>query len=889
MPKRPLLPLVLVLAVGPAACGDSDTPADGGVTAPDAGTADSGAPDSGLVDGKLLHVPSPQWEDQVIYFALIDRFANGDPTNDDQGQGEFDPMDGRKFSGGDLQGLIDRLDYIQDLGATAVWITPPIANQWWDPIVEFGGYHGYWARDPKAIDEHFGTLETYRALSDALHRRGMYLIQDVVPNHMGNFFSWDGAYDAASPETNFVLNTASVPAAGLVAPWDQNDVRNPDHRAAAIYHFTPQIQNFESRLQETTWAISDLDDLNTENPQVRDLLRDAYGYWVREVGVDGFRLDTAKYVEAPFWNDFFYSSSPDFPGIEVVAQSTGRDNFLSFGEFFNGSGAFADEGETFIASYLKDPTGPGLDSALQFPLYVEIQRVIAEGGATAMLGYRLERLLDTNYYPNPFLNPTFIDNHDVQRFIAGSNDKGQRQAIALLATLPGIPVIYQGTEQSVPETRRAMFKEGFDNPGVDLYVESTKYRFVRDLMQLRAANPVLRGGDVTTRSVNPRRSGGLAFTRSREGDTALMLMNTSDGNALMDRVATGLPEGQVLTRLGGTISSREIVVGPGGFVTLPMAGRDWILLLDSKENRTVQAPGPSVSLASDLSRVITGATTLTGASSGATDLVLVLDESIDTAVPIAAAADGTWSVELPLRSFGESLEDHVLSIYDRASGVSVRQTFQTRIPFDGLTVNMADPQDDDGGPTGTYIYPMDASFSRPQDILGLTIRSGNNLTLEFEMRELSTVWNPQNGYDHVSFNIYFDVPGRDGQTILPLINGTAPDGFAWDFTHFSFGWANRLHTSMNAAADNMGAVLNDAPQLLVKDGERKIAFTYNPTSFGLTSWQGVKVYVTVWDFDGLEAKYRPISPMGGQWSYGGAAEDAPRIMDSMGPFDVPVP
>ncbi|MEO1228474.1 MAG: alpha-amylase family glycosyl hydrolase [Myxococcota bacterium] len=891
------LGMTLAISVGGLACGSSSSGPDAGSSTPDAGgsTPDAGAvpdmgiPDSGLVEGRLLHVPSPKWEDQVIYFVLLDRFANGDPTNDDQGMGEFDPADGRKFSGGDLKGLIDQLDYIQGLGATAVWITPPVANQWWDPLVEFGGYHGYWARDPKAVDEHFGTLETYKDLSDALHRRGMYLIQDVVPNHLGNFFSWSGAYDSANPESNFVLNSGSVPTTAPVAPWDQNDVRNPDHRGADLYHFTPQIQNFESRLQETTWAISDLDDLKTENPRVRALLRDAYGYWVREVGVDGFRLDTAKYVEAPFWNDFFYSASSDFPGIEEVAKRTGRDNFLSFGEIFNGSGPFADEGETFISSYLNDPTGPGLDAALQFPLYTEIQRVIAEGGATALLGYRLERLLDTNYFPSPFLNPTFIDNHDVQRFIAGSNDKGQRQALALIAALPGIPVIYQGTEQSVPETRRAMFKEGFDNPGVDLYVESVKYRFVRGLLQLRAAHPVLRGGDVTTRSVNPRRSGGLAFTRSLQDNTALMLMNTSDGRALVDRVATGLPEGQVLTRLDGSFGAEELVVGSGGFVTLEMGGRDWMLLIDSQTNRPVQSPAATISLTTDLSRVVTGATTLTGASTGATDLVLVIDEAIDAAVPISPEADGTWSVELPLRSFGESQEDHVLSVYDRASGVSVRETFRTRIPFDGITVDMPDPRDDDRGPSGTYTYPMDASFSRPQDIVGLTVRSGNSLTLEFEMREHSTVWSPQNGYDHVSFNIYFDVPGQDGVTVLPLINGTAPADFAWDFTHFSFGWANRLHSSMNASEGNMGSVLNEAPALLVKDAERKIAFTYNPTSLGLTSWQGVKVYVTVWDFDGLEAKYRPISPDGGQWAYGGAREDAPKIMDSMGPFEVPVP
>ncbi|NUS60604.1 MAG: alpha-amylase, partial [Lysobacter sp.] len=94
-----------------------------------------------------LHVPSPDWRDQVLYFLMIDRFANGDRGNDDQHTGEFDPADNAKWSGGDLKGARDRIPYVQALGATGVWITPPVANQWWNPRAHYGGYHGYWATD----------------------------------------------------------------------------------------------------------------------------------------------------------------------------------------------------------------------------------------------------------------------------------------------------------------------------------------------------------------------------------------------------------------------------------------------------------------------------------------------------------------------------------------------------------------------------------------------------------------------------------------------------------------------------------------------------------------------------------------------------------------------
>lgn len=134
-----------------------------------------------------LQVPSPEWRDQIIYFIMTDRFDDGNPANSNQGYGEFDPRYNSHFSGGDLQGILDNLDYIKGMGATAIWITPPVANQWWDPKVEYGGYHGYWAENFKEVDKHFGTLEDYQRLSATLHRNDMYLIQDIVTNHTGNF------------------------------------------------------------------------------------------------------------------------------------------------------------------------------------------------------------------------------------------------------------------------------------------------------------------------------------------------------------------------------------------------------------------------------------------------------------------------------------------------------------------------------------------------------------------------------------------------------------------------------------------------------------------------------------------------------------------------------
>ena len=127
-----------------------------------------------------LHVLSPEWQDQIIYFLMVDRFNDGDTSNNDQGMGVYYPASNNYFNGGDLQGIIDKTSYIKDLGATAVWITPPIANLWWSPGTQLAGYHGYWARDFKNIDTHLGDLDTYKALSRQLHSNGMYIIQVIV-------------------------------------------------------------------------------------------------------------------------------------------------------------------------------------------------------------------------------------------------------------------------------------------------------------------------------------------------------------------------------------------------------------------------------------------------------------------------------------------------------------------------------------------------------------------------------------------------------------------------------------------------------------------------------------------------------------------------------------
>jgi glycosidase len=868
--------LIVLLAAGVGACSSSEVP-------PPAPPPPPPPPDN-----RLLDVPSPDWRDQVIYFVFTDRFANGDPNNDDQGQGEFDASDFRRYSGGDLQGVIDRLDYIQGMGVTAVWITPPVANQWWDPRAQFGGFHGYWARDLTAVDEHQGTLETYKNLSDALHRRGMYLIQDIVPNHLGNFFSWDGAYDPGNPATNFVLNEASVPTSKPAqAPFSSNDARDPDQRAAAIYHFTPQIVDFTDPLQEKTWAISDLDDLNTENPVVIEALKKAYGYWIDEVGVDGVRIDTVKFVAPEFWPQFLHDSG-DVPGLERVARATGREGFLTFGEVFETSQPYGDEGEQKIRAYLGSESAPSLDSALAFPLYDTLKRVLGEGRPTAELADRLQKMVDPTLVPRPYLTPTFLDNHDVQRFLSVASPQALSHGLTLLFTLPGLPVVYQGTEQNFTEPRASMFAAGWGSGGVDHFdTTAPTYLQVKALAALRAAEPALRHGTLRVVRSSPD-AGVLAYLREEGSSRLLVILNSAPVRVLVGQLDLDLAPGTVLEPALG--SGDEWAADDQGLLLKELDANSIAVYRITERTQTPTPKTIQIQVDSPLEgQTFTGPIGIRGRAVGLANVSMVFDDRISMTIRVPVRPDGTFTTTVALDRYEYGESDHTITFYSRNDGVvSVRSSFRVDRVFDGQTIPVPDVLGDDVGPNGQYRYPTDATFSDQMDVENLTILAGGStLILRLQMAEITKVWAPANGFDHVSFNLYFDLPGSTGLSVLPKIDATAPGDFAWDYTHFVFGFGQALHSKDGATATEMGMPVPGAPKIKVDAALRQIELTHDGANFGVADWGGVRLYLTTWDFDGLDARYRDLSEAGGQWVMGGAPAGSPKIMDDVGPVLIP--
>ncbi|MFZ9495046.1 MAG: alpha-amylase family glycosyl hydrolase [Burkholderiaceae bacterium] len=769
-----------------------------------------------------LHVPSPDWRDQIIYFAVTDRFADGNPRNNDQGAGEFDPRNPSRFSGGDLKGLRQGLNYIQGLGATALWITPPVANQWLNAQGSYSGYHGYWAEHFMKVDRHFGTLQDYRLLSDALHRRGMHLVQDIVVNHVGDFFHIDA-------QGQWQLNQGSKPVTAPTQwPFRLNKGNRAEDRRAGIYHWTPDIRDYTNREQELRWQMSGLDDLNTTHARVREALRRSYAHWIREVGVDAFRVDTAFYVEPEFFEDFIWrpANAGGTPGMAEVARRTGRGDFFLFGEGFGIDPPGQTTQSRRIESYMQgeQPAQRRLHGMLNFPLYGAIGDVIGRGAPTAVLGQRLRS--QVALHPRLHWMPTFLDNHDVDRFLASADERALVQALGTLFTLPGIPVLYYGTEQGFTQQRAAMFAAGWGSGGRDHFnLDHPLAQQVRSLAQLRQAHKALRRGWPTILAETTDDAGALVWRMSHEGRHVLVALNTADEAVTVAELGTG--------------SQTAVQLQPA-----------WAI--DATAPQGLKPQGPLVSDAQ-------GRITI---SMGPRDL-RVWHWTDPELTGTARAA--TPQAEPPM------------ALQQQASGDANWRT----------VLDVQDPADDDRGPEGRYTYPTDPSYGqlRPADIRRVQVATraeaqGEALRITLTMAGLSTVWSPRNGFDHVAFTAFIELPGEpaDGARVMPLQDGELPSLMRWHRRLRAHGWSLALFDARGAGSNHEGTPLARGVKVSTDAAQKTVSFTLSASALGKrASLSGAKLWVNTWDWD---ARYRALAAEPQGFVFGGGAPGQPRVMDT---------
>ncbi len=836
-----------------------------------------------------LHVPSPDWRDQVIYFVMTDRFADGDLSNNDQGAGVYKQGDSGKYQGGDLRGLSQRLDYIKGLGATAVWITPPVANQWFDPIINYTGYHGYWATDFKAVDKHLGTLADYQNLSHELHSRGMYLVQDIVVNHTGNFFDFSSMWTPQTSAQTFLPNLKSLPVtAPTQAPFDRNDPRDGAQRNAAIYHWTPGVKNYNDRRQVLSHQMSGLDDLNTENPVVRRALRESYGHWISAVGVDAFRVDTAFYVPPDYFRDFMFSEDASAPGMARVAKITGRDAFHVFGEGFAMDKPFADKESQKIESYVRDARGRALLPAMiNFPLYGAFTDVFALGKPPAILADRIERMM--RLHRAPHLMPTFIDNHDVDRFLNGGKEAAFKQALVAMFTLPGIPTIYYGNEQGFTERRASMFAKGFGANGKDHYDTSAPlYKLIAQLAQLRREERVLSRGVPTVLFSHAARAGAVVWRmRGKDGDLVVAL-NTSDAEAFVDKLnfnAVSALQLQPLFSAEGQAPALKITPKTALSITLP-ARAAWVWRVEKPQEQAapkLAIPAAQILLKKSTKAIQTRDFTLHGRAQPNAALQLIVDGDIGNARALTADSRGAFAAKIETRAMNDASVTHRVVVRDPATQRTQAQSFRVALPWQKLASHQ-DPAGDDRGRSGQVVYPTDKTYAgRQMDLRAVSVYgAGSALRIDATMANISRVWSPVNGFDHIVLTVYIELPsaantGSSGATVMPLQFGDLPQGMRWHRRLRAHGWSNALFSSEGASAAREGAAVAPGASVAVDLRGKTISLTLSAAALGNpASLHGAKVYLTTWDYD---SGYRSLAPQAGAFSFGGAEENSPRVMD----------
>jgi glycosidase len=483
--------------------------------------------------------------DDVVYLLMPDRFANGDPGNDDPAAspGLLDRSKARYYHGGDLAGVIARLPYLKDLGVTALWLNP-----WYDNNDRFNekekydgqaitDYHGYGAVDFYDVEERFGDLATLRRLVEEAHRLGLKVVQDQVANHTGPYHPW--VQDPPTPtwfngtEKNHLANTWQI--------WTLADPHSP-----------PEVR----RATLEGWFIDLLPDLNQDDEETARYVVQNSLWWIGTTGLDAIRQDTWPYVPRRFWRDWMAALKREHPSLTVAGEMWDGDPSLV--SFFQGGRAQGDGIDT------------GVDQLFDFPLFYPLRRAFAEGKPLREVAVMLSH---DRLYPDPGGLLTFLGLHDVPRFMnePGATPEGLKLAFTFLMTARGIPVVYYGDEIALrgggdPDNRRDFPggwpgdpRNAFEGSGRTAEEQSV-FEHLRRLTRLRAQLAPLRRGRTVNLQVGEQT---WAFARRAGDETVIVAFNNGPAEALLefDAASAGLTDGAELEDRLGARERLRVEVG----------------------------------------------------------------------------------------------------------------------------------------------------------------------------------------------------------------------------------------------------------------------------------------------------------------------------------------
>jgi glycosidase len=483
----------------------------------------------------------------LIYLITPDRFVNGNPGNDvvkGMNEATINRDSAYYRHGGDIAGIHQKLDYLQDLGVTALWINPLLEN---DQPKE--SYHGYAITDHYTIDARFGTNEDYRELVDDMHGRGMKMVMDVVYNHWGN---------------EHYLHK-NLPDSNMVHWFDEFTQTN--YRATTLHD--PYASIKERTSMSDGWFDHHMPDLNQQNEIMANYLIQNSIWWIEEFGIDAYRIDTYAYPDQEFMGVLAERIMKEYP------------NFFIFGETW----VHGVQVQNFYVQNNKNQNvqNENLESVTDFQWYFALEKGIHEKTEWANGLSRMYYVLSGDYmYEHPEKLVTFVDNHDIARWYGhcGEDMDKFKIGIALLMTSRGIPQLYYGTEILMKATSghgeiREDFWGGWPEDTVNKFaasgrtdLENEAFDYIKKLANYRKSSEALMRGSLT--QFTPK-DGVYSYVRYNKGSQKVLVMiNGTDDEATIDmsRYAELIPIGYTYT---------DIVTDETGTIpaTVKLAAENW--------------------------------------------------------------------------------------------------------------------------------------------------------------------------------------------------------------------------------------------------------------------------------------------------------------------------
>jgi len=467
----------------------------------------------------------------VLYMLMPDRFAQGkmDKSGEKALKQKY-TVDRNAHSlrhGGNLQGIRNHLDYFNELGVTALWLTPVLENDMPDDQGQWSCYHGYATTDYYNVDPRFGTNDDYRALVDEAHKKGLKVVMDMIFNHCGSYHPWVSDL----PSKDWFNESDCIEMDGKTVK-----IKDPQYLQTS-YMLTPIVDPYASDIdkKETVqgWFVKTMPDLNQHNPHLMRYLIQNSMWWIETVGIDGIRMDTYPYAYADAMAKWMKALDEEYPNFNVVGETWVVD-------------------PAYTATWQKDSKlskdNSYLKTVMDFSFYDKLSFAKNEETTEMFKGFnRVYNSFVYDYlYPNPSSVMAFIDNHDTDRFLGNGKDTlALKQALALLLTVNRIPQLYYGTEILMNGTKeksdgfvRKDFPGGFDGDKHNAFTvegrtqaENSMFTWLSRMLHWRQGNDVIIKGSM--KQFLPH-NGIYVMARQYNGRTVVTIINGTSQKATLD-------------------------------------------------------------------------------------------------------------------------------------------------------------------------------------------------------------------------------------------------------------------------------------------------------------------------------------------------------------------